>query len=64
MRDWTGRRLLCAPVEEKVPQVDIPGPKSRCWGGVPHRRLGLTAWMHLANGEDICPAVCGPDTEQ
>ena len=47
-RDRTGRRLLCAPVEEKTPQVDILGPKSRHWGGVPHCKFGMTAWTHLA----------------
>ena len=26
------------------PPSDIPGPKSRRWGGVPHRRFGMTAW--------------------
>ena len=32
-------------------QVDIPGPKSRLWGAFPHRQYGVSAWMHLANGE-------------
>ena len=46
------------PSGGKTPQVDIPGPKSRRWGGVPHRRLGMTAWTHLANGEGSCPPLC------
>ena len=56
MREWISRRLLCAPVGEKTPQVDMLGPKSRHWGGVPHRQFGMTAWTHLANGEDSCPS--------
>ena len=30
----------CAPVGEVTPQVEILGPQSRRWGGVPHRRYG------------------------
>ena len=33
---WSeGGRLVCAPVGEVAPQVDILGPKSRRWGGGP-----------------------------
>ena len=51
------------PVGEMTPQVDIPGPKSRRWGVVPHCRFGMTAWTHLANGEGSCPPLRGPYTE-
>ena len=54
MREFGGERLLCAPVGETTPQVDILGPTSRRWGEVPHRRLGMAAWTHLANGEGNC----------
>ena len=64
MRQWAGGRLLCAPVGEKTPQVDIPGPKSRCWGEAPHRWRGMTAWTHLANSKGSCLPLCGLDTEQ
>ena len=50
----------CAPVGGVTLQVDIPGPKSRRWGGVLNRRCGVP----LANGEGSCPPLCGPDTEQ
>ena len=53
-REFGGERLLCAPVGETTPQVAIPGPTSRRWGEVPHRRLGMAAWTHVANGEGIC----------
>ena len=62
-REFGGRRLLCAPVGEKTLQVDIPRPKSRCWGEVPHRSLGMAAWTHLANGEGSYLPLCGLDTE-
>jgi hypothetical protein len=47
----TGTRLkvVLAPVREVTPQVDIPGPNSRCWGGLPHRRHEGSAWTQLAN---------------
>ena len=57
-------RLLCAPVGETTPQVAIPGPTSRRWGEVPHRRLGMAAWTHLANGEGICLPLRGLDAEK
>ena len=63
-RDWGGRRFLCAPIGEKTPQVDILGPKSRSWGEVPHRRLGMAAWTHLANDEGSCLPMCRLDTEK
>ena len=63
MWDWTGISLECSPAGEKTPQVDIPGPKSRRSGGDPHW-FGMTAWSHLTNGQDICPPLCGLDTEQ
>ena len=67
-KDWTrelgDERLLCAPVGETTPQVDIPGPTSRRWGEVPHRRLGMAAWTHLANGEGICLPLRGLDAEK
>ena len=53
-----------SPVGEKTPQVDIPGPKNRRWGGLPHCRFGMTPSTHLANGEGCCPHLCGPDKEQ
>ena len=59
-----GERLLCAPVGETTPQVAIPGPTSRRWGEVPHRRLGMAAWTHLANGEGICLPLRGLDAEK
>ena len=46
------------------PQVAIPGPTSRRWGEVPHRRLGMAAWTHLANGEGICLPLRGLDAEK
>ena len=62
---WTWRRkLLCAPVGETTPQVDIPGPTSRRGGEVPHRRLGMAAWAHLANGEGVCLPLRGLDAEK
>ena len=67
-KDWArelgGERLLCAPVGETTPQVAIPGPISRRWGEVPHRRLGMAAWTHLANGEGICLPLRGLDAEK
>ena len=35
-------------------------PKSRCWGGLPHRWYGVSAWTHLADGECHCPPLCRP----
>ena len=49
------------PVGETTPQVAIPGPTSRRWGEVLHRRLGMAAWTHLANGEGICLPLRGLD---
>ena len=57
-------RALCAPVGEKTPQVDILGPTIRCWGEVPHRRLGMAAWTHLSNSEGSCLPLCGLDAEK
>ena len=54
MQEFGGERLLCAPVGETTPQVDILGPTSRRWGEVPHRRLGMAAWTHLANVAFLC----------
>ena len=56
--------MLCAPVGETTLQVDIPGPTSRRQGEVPHRRLGMAAWTHLANGEGSCLPLCGLDAEK
>ena len=50
------RKVVCAPVGGTTPQVAILGPTSRRWGEVPHRRLGMAAWTHLANGEGIWPS--------
>ena len=58
------RRWLCAPVGEVTLQVDILGPKSRHWGGIPHRQYGVSTWTYLANSEGSRPPLCGPDTEQ
>ena len=63
-RELGGERLLCAPVGETTPQVDIPGPTSRRWGEVPHRRLGMAACTHLANGEGICLPLRGLNAEK
>ena len=52
------------PVGETTPQVAIPGPTSRRWGEVPHRRLGMAAWTHLANGEGICLPLHGLEAEK
>ena len=52
------------PVGETTPQVAIPGPTSRRWGEVPHRRLGMAAWTHLANGEGICLPLRGLDAKK
>ena len=57
-------KVVACPRRGSDPQVDIPGPKSRRLGGFPHRRYGVSAWTHLANGEGCCPPLCGPDTEQ
>ena len=32
--------VVCPQSGEVTPQVDTPKPKSRPWGGVPHRRNG------------------------
>ena len=58
------RRLLCALVGGKTPQVDIPGPTSRRWGEAPHRRCGTSAWTPVPNGEGSCLPPCGLDTEK
>ena len=63
-REFGGERLSCAPVGETTPQVAIPGPTSRRWGEVPHRRLGMAAWTHLAKGKGICLPLRGPDAEK
>ena len=44
--------------------MDILGPKSRRWGEAPHRRFGMTAWLHLASTEGICFPLYGLDTEK
>ena len=43
-------------------RLGIPGPKSRRWGGVPHRWYGVSTWTPLANSEGSCPPPRGPDT--
>ena len=60
------RKVVRCPRREATPQVDILGPKSRRWGGVPHRRYGSSTWTPLVNGKGLlcCPLLCGPDTEQ
>ena len=63
-RDLGGERLLCAPVKETTQQVDIPGPTSRRWGEVPHRRLGMAAWTYLANGEGTFAFLCADSTRR
>ena len=45
------------------PASGHPRPTSRRWGEVPHRRLGMAAWTHLANGEGILP-LRGLDAEK
>ena len=40
---------------EKTPQLDIPRPKSRRWGEVPHRRLGMAAWTRVAKASCLPP---------
>ena len=60
---WRQEVVMC-PVGEKTPQVDIPGPTSCRWGEVPHRRLGMATWTHVATGEGSCLPLCGLDTEK
>ena len=38
-----GQRLLCAPIGEVTPQVDILGPNNRRWGGIPRVLLNNSA---------------------
>ena len=64
MWERTGGRLLCAPVGEVTPRVDILGPNSRCWGGVLYRLSGVSTWMPLANSEGSCPPPCVLNKEQ
>ena len=61
---WRRKVVMCAPVGETTPQVDILGPTSRRWGEVPHCRLGMAASTHLANGEGSCLPLCGLDAEK
>ena len=50
-------KVVLCPLGEVSPQVDILGPKSRRWGGAPHRQYGVSAWTHLSKGR--CPPLCG-----
>ena len=45
---------MCPRRGETTPQVDHLGRTRRCWGQVPHRRLGIAAWTYVANGEGDC----------
>ena len=56
--------MLCAPVGETTPQVDISGTNSRRWGELPYRRLGMTAWTHVAKCEGICLPLRGLDAKK
>ena len=58
------QEVVKGPRRGKDPRVAILGPKNRCWGEVPHRRLGMATWTHLANGEGSCLPMCGLDTEK
>ena len=57
-RTRTGRGLLCAPVGEVTPEVDILGPKSRRWEGSPTAGMGVPIWTHLATSEGRCSLPC------
>ena len=52
------------PRRGKDPALDIPRSTSRRFGEVPHCRLRMAAWTHLANGEDGCLPLCGLDIEK
>ena len=62
--NWEAKGCYVAPSGETTPQVDIPGPTSRRWGELPHRRLGIAAWTHLANSKGICFPPRGLDAEK
>ena len=51
---WRQEVVMSPVVREKTPQVDILGPTGRRWGEVPHCRLGMATWTHLANGKGSC----------
>ena len=60
---WRRKVVMC-PCRGNDPASGHPGPTSRRWGEVPHCRLGMAAWTHLANGEGICFPLRGLDAEK
>ena len=48
------------PDQGSDPASGHPGAQKPPLGRGPHRRYGVSTWMHLASG----PPLCGPDTEQ
>ena len=44
------------PPSRKRPRKWPSQGQSRRWGEVPHRRLGMAAWTHLANEEETKPS--------